>query len=143
MRYGVFAFLSLFFLPFVGRTQSSKNQSILHHEDSRFQAMMRRDTAALSSWLSDNLLYRHSNGLLEDKQRHLQAIATETLVYERIERDSVHVERWGRMAIVNGVVRVAGRLEQAPFEVRLSYLAVYRKKGGRWQLIRWQSTRLP
>lgn len=142
MRYVVFAFL-LPFLPFVGLTQSSKNQSILRDEDRRFQAMMYRDTVALSSWLSDNLLYRHSNGLLEDKQRHLQAIAAGTLVYERIERDSAHVERYGRMAMVNGVARVAGRLEQAPFQVRLSYLAVYRKKGARWQLIRWQSTRLP
>ncbi len=136
--------LSLLLLtPFAGSAQSSKNAAVLQDELRRFDAMTRRDTVELSRWLSEDLLYRHSNGLLEDKRKHLEAIASGALVYERMTRDSAQVQRYGRTAIVNGIAHVQGRLQQIPFEVRLSYLAVYRKKGVRWQLLRWQSTRLP
>ncbi len=130
------------FLPFVALSQSSQNHAVLQDEERRFAAMMRRDTVELSKWLSDDLVYRHSNGLLEDKRSHMKAIAAGALHYERIERDSAYVQRFGRLALVNGVVRVSGRLEQRPFAVRLAYLAAYRKSRGRWQLLRWQSTRL-
>ncbi len=135
--------LLLLLTPFIGSAQSSKNAAVLRDELQRFDAMTRRDTAALRKWLSDDLIYRHSNGLLEDRRSHLEAIASGVLVYEHIARDSAQVHRYGRTAIVNGIARVRGRLQQTPFEVRLSYLAIYRKKGGRWQLLRWQSTRLP
>lgn len=135
--------LLLLLTPFAGSAQSSKNAAVLQDELQRFDAMMRRDTVELKRWLSDDLIYRHSNGLLEDKQGHLKAIASGTLVYEHMTRDSVQVQCYGRTAIINGIARVRGRLQHTPFEVRLSYLAVYRKKGGRWQLLRWQSTRLP
>lgn len=141
MRCWIFALVLL--PPVVGLAQSSKNPSVLQDELRRFEAMMRRDTAELACWLSEELLYRHSNGLLEDRSAHLEAIASGALVYERIARDSAHVQRYGRTAIVQGVARVSGRLQQAPFDLRLAYLAVYRKRGGRWQLLRWQSTRLP
>ncbi len=135
--------LLLLLTPFAGSAQSSKNAAVLQDELQRFDAMMRRDTVELKRWLSDDLIYRHSNGLLEDKQGHLKAIASGTLVYEHMTRDSAQVQCYGRTAIINGIARVRGRLQHTPFEVRLSYLAVYRKKGGRWQLLRWQSTRLP
>jgi hypothetical protein len=132
--------LLLLLTPFIGSAQSSKNAAVLQDELQRFDAMMRRDTAELKRWLSEDLIYRHSNGLLEDMHSHLDAIASGTLVYEYIMRDSAHVQRYGRTAIVNGIARVRGRLQQTPFEVRLSYLAVYRKKGGRWRLLRWQGS---
>ncbi len=144
MQYKAFAFLlALMWPPFAGLAQSSKNRSVLYAEQQRFEAMVRRDTVALSKWLSDELIYRHSNGLFEDKQAHLTAIASGALIYEHIARDSVQVRCHGRTALVNGVAHVRGRLNERPFEVRLAYLAVYRKKGARWQLTRWQSTRLP
>jgi len=130
------------FLPSIALSQSSQNHVVLQDEERRFAAMVRRDTTELSKWLSDDLVYRHSNGLLEDKRSHMRAIAAGVLHYERIERDSAYVQRFGRLALVNGVVRVSGQLEQRPFAVRLAYLAAYRKSRGRWQLLRWQSTRL-
>ncbi len=141
MRYRLCVLLVLTSL--CSTAQRSQNCSILRDEERRFEAMMRRDTAALARWLSADLSYRHSNGLLEDKAAHLQAIASGALIYERILRDSAQVVRYGRTAVVSGVARVAGALRATPFEVRLSYLAVYRKKRGCWQLTRWQSTRLP
>ncbi|MCS6930055.1 MAG: nuclear transport factor 2 family protein [Saprospiraceae bacterium] len=141
MKYKIIVLLLLF--PLCSRGQSSKNLSVLQDELRRFDAMIRRDTAALALWLSEELVYRHSNGLLEDKRRHLEAIASGALVYEQLVRDSAQVRCYGRTALVNGIARVRGCLQQTPFDLRLSYLAVYRKRSGRWQLIRWQSTRLP
>lgn len=132
----------LFLLPLCGRAQSKCDQKILDAELRRFEAMTRRDTVALHQLLTDDLVYLHSNALLENKQEHLGAIATGKLVYQTMTRTQAAVRRYGRTAIVNGNVRVAGILNGNAFEVRLAYSAVYRKQGRRWRLANWQSTRL-
>lgn len=105
--------------------------------------MTRADTTALSPMLSGKLHYVHSNALRENKTEHLEAISTKKLVYQNMERESASVRHYGRTAIVNGVVRVTGKLSGNAFEVRLLYMAVYRKKRGQWRLLNWQSTRIP
>jgi len=123
--------------------QSKAAQKVLETELRRFEAMTTADTAALSPMLSGELFYVHSNALREDKSAHIEAIATKKLVYQTMERESASVRRFGRTAIVNGLLRVKGILNGNAFEVRLLYLAVYRKKRGEWHLLNWQSTRIP
>lgn len=135
-------FFLLFLLPLCGHAQSKCDQKILDTELRRFEAMTRRDTAVLLDLLTDDLVYLHSNALLENKQEHIGAIMAGRLVYQSLTRTQAAVRRYGRTAIVNGTVLVAGILNGTPFEVRLAYSAVYRKQGRRWRLANWQSTRL-
>lgn len=121
--------------------QSKATSKVLAAEQQRFEAMMRADTQTLRAFLSETLVYVHSNALVEDKSAHLSAIASKKLVYENMERVSAEVQIYGKTALVNGVLNVKGILNGNAFEIRLLYLAVYRKKHGNWQLIRWQSTR--
>jgi len=130
------------FLPFAGLAQSGHNQKILDVEQRRFEAMIRKDTAALRNMLTNDLVYLHSNALQEDKAEHIGAIVSGRLVYQKMTREQTNVRRYGRTALVNGIVQVSGILNGTPFDVRLAYSAVYRKKGGRWRLANWQSTRM-
>lgn len=133
-----------FLLPALGlQAQSKVDLKVLQAELSRFEAMVAADTHVLSPMLSKRLHYVHSNALRENKPEHLNAIATQKLVYQSMERESATVRRYGRTALVNGIVRVQGILAGNAFEVRLLYLAVYRKKRGHWRLLNWQSTRMP
>ncbi len=121
--------------------QSKTEQEILDTELRRFEAMERRDTALLRDLLADDLYYLHSNALHEDKAAHISAIASGRLIYKKMSRERAVVRRYGRTALVNGIVRVSGMLNQASFDIRLVYTAVYRKKCGKWRLANWQSTR--
>ena len=129
-------------LPLFAVAQSKTNQKILETEQRRFEAMTRKDTVALRDLLADDLVYIHSNALTETKSAHISAISTGRLVYEKMIREQATVRRCGKIALSNGIVRVTGILHGKPFEIRLIYTATYRKKGGIWRLLNWQSTRI-
>ena len=133
----------LLLLPFAGLAQSKTERQILAVEQLRFEAMMRRDTVALRPMLADDLVYIHSNALQESKSTHISAISSGRLVYQSMVRETARVRRFGQLALINGVLQVKGILNTNPFEVRLAYTAVYRRGHGQWQLINWQSTRMP
>lgn len=135
-------FLLLIASPFFGLSQSSSSH-VLADENRRFDAMTRSDTAALRGLLHDDLVYIHSNALIENKAQHLTAIAAGRLVYQKMTPENVKVRRYGKTALTNGTVQVKGLLNGTPFELHLTYTAIYRKKRGHWQLLSWQSTRVP
>ncbi len=131
-------------LPFVGLAQSKTERQILAAEQHRFEAMVRRDTVALRPMLADDLIYIHSNALQENRLTHISAISTGRLAYNSMVRETARVRRYGKkMALTNGVVQVKGIINANPFEVRLAYTAVYRRTHGNWQLVNWQSTKMP
>lgn len=104
--------------------------------------MTQKDTARLKKFLADDLVYLHSNGLTETKHGHLESIGSGNITYKSMDRaPQTRVRVYGKWAITNGSVRVVGILKGNPFDVQLTYSAVYRKKKGRWQLVNWQSSR--
>ena len=123
--------------------QAQDSQTILASEARRFEAMTQADTARLRPMLADDLVYVHSNAMKENKAEHLSAIASRKLVYKKMERQDAAVRFYGKTALVNGTIKVQGILNNNAFEVNLIYLAVYRKKRGIWQLVNWQSTKIP
>lgn len=139
MRYLLIILLLHNFLP--GFSQTDKN--ILSVELQRFEAMTRQDTATLKNLLSDDLIYIHSNSMRETKSAHIAAIVSGNLVYQKMNREKVEVRRYGKIALTNGTLQVQGFLNNAPFELRLMYTAVYKKHKKYWQLLNWQSTRIP
>lgn len=138
----VFFTLSFLFLHLFALAQP-RVSFVLKKEGDRFAAMTRSDTAALRGLLHDDLIYIHSNTLTENKAQHIAAIASGRLVYQKMTSESVNLRRYGKTALTNGTVQVKGILNGTPFEVRLMYTAVYRKKRGHWRLLNWQSTRIP
>lgn len=124
------------------QAQNSKAKEVLAAESARFEAMTRADTAALKPMLSEELWYVHSNAMTETRQVHLNAIASQKLVYEKMDRESASVRTYGKTALVNGKLAVRGKLNGNPFELCLLYTAVYRKKHRIWQLVNWQSTKV-
>ncbi len=138
----LFRYLWIFLLGAVDLSgQSNATTAILAIEQTRFEAMIRRDTAALQQLLSDDLVYIHSNALKEDKTEHIRSIASEKIIYKNMDRETAQVRFYGKTSITNGTIKVKGLLSGNPFEVRMLYTAVYRKQHKNWQLVNWQSTR--
>jgi ketosteroid isomerase-like protein len=143
MRNSIYLLFLLGFLQTTSFGQSQSGSAVLKFETQRFEAMTRADTSTLRRMLSDDLLYVHSNALTEKKQDHLNAIASKKLVYKSMEREQARVRMYGKTALVNGTVAVQGVLLGNDFAIRLLYTAVYRKNGKQWQLVNWQSTKIP
>lgn len=141
MRFAIFLFALHFFQ--IGNAQSRASEQVLATELNRFDAMTRKDTPALQNLLADDMIYLHSNNVREDKRTHIAAISSGKMEYKTMERTTVQVRCYGKMAITNGNVRVKGAYNGTPFDILLAYSATYKKHRKIWQLLNWQSTRIP
>lgn len=136
-------FLLLLLLPVFSLVGQSKANKVLGSEQARFDAMKARDTVALHRFLSDDLVYIHSNALRENKSDHIRSIVSGKIVYQSMDREGTTVRIFGETAITSGEIHVKGIISGNPFDVKMLYTAVYRKKKQRWQLVSWQTTRIP
>jgi hypothetical protein len=141
----VFFALPLFLL--VMATSSStiyaQERAILDAEIARFTAQVEKNTPALQQLLDDSLYYLHSNGLIEDKQDFISSVNSGKIVYSRMASSQQRLNRYGKMAVLTGLVMVDGEYEGNAFSIGLYYTSIYRKKRGEWLLVNWQSTRKP
>jgi Domain of unknown function (DUF4440) len=141
-RYSLALLVTL--LPRPISAQDSLQAQILGAEDRRFVAMTRGDTIALRSLLSSDLAYTHTSGEKQDRATFLHALVSGELRYRSIEPTDRVVRILGpdAAAVVgrsNMQVEAAGQVRV--FSIR--YVAVYQRSGSEWQLVVWQSTRLP
>lgn len=117
---------------------------VLVSEDARFAAQVARDTAALGEMVMDNLIYIHSNALVETKADFIESVGSGRIQYLAMAPIGERaLARYGRTAVITGLVGVEGKYQGRTFSLKLRYTAVYRKSGGDWKLLRWQSTQVP
>lgn len=119
-------------------------RSVTESEQLRFDAQVSQDTAALHRLLANDLVYIHSNALVESKADFIRSVGGGGIRYlsmQKVKADPVR--QWGKTAVAVGVVAVRGLYQGSEFAMQLRYTSIYRKTGGNWQLCSWQSTRLP
>ena len=112
---------------------------IIALENRRIEAMIKGDVQALEEILADDLIYTHTTARLDTKTSFIDAISSGKSNYRSIEREDVKVRQFGDTAVVTGHVKF--HVGDNKFEAR--YLDVYAKRNGAWQMVAWQSTRLP
>ena len=135
--------LSLILVQGIEMSGQSNAIIVLATEQSRFDAMINRDTAVLERLLSDDLVYIHSNALQENKRAHIRSIASGKIIYQCMSRSDNVVRFYGKTAINTGAINAKGIISSNPFDLKMLYTAVYRKKKQGWQLVNWQTTRFP
>ena len=116
---------------------------VLRADDNRFDAMRKKDWAALDAALADGLTYVHSTARLESKAEHVQNLRDGKPHYRGIAPRDRQARVLGDMGIVNGVSEMHVERDGKEQRFTVRYLAVYQKAAGQWRMIAWQSTRVP
>ncbi len=117
---------------------------ILGLEERRFAAMMSRDVQALRRMLADDLTYTHSSGQLETKEQLIESIASGAFQYLAIlPEGALDVRVYGDAAVVTGKGTFRVRAGGEERSLKLRFTDVYIVRGDVWQMVAWQSTRLP
>ncbi|MBM4186058.1 MAG: DUF1080 domain-containing protein [Gemmatimonadetes bacterium] len=122
---------------------SSAAQQLAALEADRFAAQINRDTAALRNLLGDDLVYVHSNALIENKEDFIESVASGRIQYDSLVPVRMTHRVHGGTAIGTGRVRVQVRLNGVPARLELLFTNVHQRRQGRWRLVSWQSTRVP
>ncbi len=132
----------LIFLSFNLIAQNKVQRQLESLEHQRFEAMTKKDAAFLQNVLADNLTYTHSNGLVENKNQHIENIKSGFIEYRSMQPESASIQVYKKSAVINGFVKVGGVYKGTEFNIRLRYMDVYVKKRGKWKLAAWQSVKV-
>ena len=115
-------------------------------ELARFKAQETNDFATLERLLADDLVYTHSSGNVDSKAAYIDSLRSGKARYLKIAPDDLKVRVVGDLALIHGrgvftlETNVNGQKGENP--LHLSFLDIWQKKNGKWQMIAWQSTRI-
>ena len=112
---------------------------ILALEDQRIEAMTNGDVETLEKILADDLIYTHTTARLDTKASFIDAVKTGKSNYKSVVRKDIQVRQFGDTAVVTGHAKF--HVGDNKFEAR--FIDVYVKRKGAWQMVAWQSTRVP
>jgi ketosteroid isomerase-like protein len=115
---------------------------IIELDHKRMQAMADKDIATLQALLSDDLIYCHSSARLDTKQSLIGAMQSGATVYTGVDPSDVKAQDLGDAVVLTGIARIQVMSNGKPNAFSVRFTDVYGKKGGNWQMVTWQSTRL-
>jgi ketosteroid isomerase-like protein len=116
---------------------------IIELDRKRMTAMAEKDIAALNTLLADDLIYTHSSARLDTKQSLIGNMESGATVYNSVEPSDVKAQDLGCAVVLTGVARIRVTSGGKPNAFAVRFTDVYANKGGKWQMVTWQSTRLP
>ncbi len=120
--------------------QASDKKAVLANVDALAAAIQNGDGATIAPLLAEDLMYSHSNAMLENKAQAVAAMvkAKNKLVYSPAPTITLH----GNTATVRGYVTTQSVQDGKPVTLKLNILQVWSKVDGRWLLVARQATRL-
>ena len=122
---------------------ADNGQTIIALDKKRMDAMCQKDIPTLNTLLSDDLVYTHSSARLDTKQSLIGSMTSGSTVYTAIEPSDVKAQAMGDAVVLTGSARIHVMSNGKPNSFGVRFTDVYVNKGSQWQMVAWQSTRLP
>lgn len=121
----------------------ANGQTVIELDAKRMRAMATKDVTALKELLADELIYTHSSARLDTKQSLIGAMESGATVYTGVEPSGVEAQDHGDTVVLTGTARINVTSKGAPNAFTVRFTDVYVRRGGRWQMVAWQSTKVP
>ncbi len=122
----------------------TRELNVLQLEKDRFKAMISKDSLKLDRILAGDLLYIHSNGIIDSKETFIKNIMSGQLEYLEIDLQQADIRTHSQTAWIHGAARIKVRMgkDTPVVELVIRYLDVYKKDEGNWKLVAWQSAKI-
>jgi hypothetical protein len=112
-------------------------------EKKRFELTVAKDYAGLDKLLADDLIYVHSNGNVDNEKTFLASLTSGRSTYKKIEPTSMNARLLGEFVFIDGRAKVLVESNGQTNDLDLTYLDVWAKRNGTWQMVHWHSARMP
>ena len=122
---------------------AGNGQTVIELDRKRMTAMAQKDIATLNELIADNLIYTHSSARLDTKQSLIGNMESGATVYSSVVPSDVKAIDCGDTVILTGACRIGVRSGGNAMNFGVRFTDVWVNKGGRWQMVAWQSTRTP
>jgi ketosteroid isomerase-like protein len=115
-------------------------KEILAVDNERYEAMQKRDMAAMDRLHADGLVFINTKGKMLNKAEYLEEIRSGNLKFLSVDTDEYHFYVYGDTVIMNGraksVVEYHGVVNKKPRR----FTSVFIKLQGQWRLVAHQAT---
>src|SRR6478736_2891580 len=122
---------------------AGNGQKVIDLDRQRMEAMAKKDIAALNKLISSDLVYTHSSARLDTKDSLIGAMESGRTVYTAVVPSDVKAQDLGDTVVLTGSCKISVMSQGRPNSFGVRFTDVYANKGGQWQMVTWQSTRLP
>ncbi len=116
--------------------------AIIALDKKRMDAMGAKDIATLNAVIADDLIYTHSSARMDTKATLIGAMESGSTVYTSVVPSDVVAQDLGDAVVLTGVAAISVMSGGKPNSFRVRFTDVYANRGGTWQMVTWQSTRL-
>jgi len=107
------------------------------------KAIVRKDRAAIEANMSEDFRQIDGAGNVETRQSFVDDLMSPQLVIAPYVVEDFDVRLYGDTALLSGRTRMTGTYDGKPFASHYRYIDVYVKRGGRWQIVSVQISRIP
>jgi len=141
----IWLFLPIWLLlaPTPSLAQESTEAELNRLEDLRYQAMQDADVKIMNELFADEFAYQTLLGTTHTKASYIAQFRSGDVKISSFKRENSRVRFYGDTAVVMANTHLDIAFKGEPRQVSLSYLNVWVKRDGRWQLVARQSTALP
>ena len=122
---------------------AGNGQMIIDLDRKRMQAMAKKDIEALDELIAEDLIYAHSTARLDTKTSLIDNMLAGKTVYTSVEPSNVKAQDFGDVVVLTGEAQIKVTVGGAPNAFGVRFTDVYAKRHGKWQMVTWQSTKLP
>ena len=122
---------------------AGNGQMIIDLDKKRMSAMADKDYATLNEVLADDLIYTHSSARLDTKASLVGNMQSGSTVYTSVVPSDVTAQDLGDAVVLTGSCRIGVNAGGRPNSFGVRFTDVYANRNGSWQMVTWQSTRLP
>ena len=122
---------------------SGNERAIIDLDRKRMRAMVAKDVETLEMLLADDLIYTHSSARLDTKRSLIQGMVAGTTVYTGVKPSDVKAQDLGDTVVLTGIAHIEVVSNGTPNAFGVRFTDVYTRRDDRWQMVTWQSTRLP
>jgi ketosteroid isomerase-like protein len=122
---------------------AGNGQMVIDLDRKRMAAMAQKDIATLNELIADDLIYTHSSARLDTKASLIGNMESGSTVYTSVVPADVEAQDLGDTVVLTGSCRISVNAGGRPNSFGVRFTDVYANRGGRWQMVTWQSTRLP
>ena len=116
--------------------------AIIELDRKRMAASVARDYDTLNQLIGDDLIYTHSSARMDTKTSLIGNMKSGSTVYTAMTPSEVVAQDLGDSVVLTGVCAISVMSGGKPNSFKVRFTDVYAKRGGGWQMVTWQSTRL-
>lgn len=122
---------------------AGNGETIIALDRKRMEAMAKKDIATLEAVIADDLIYCHSSARLDTKASLIGNMQSGSTVYSSVVPSEVKAQDLGDAVVLTGLADIKVTSGGKPMAFRVRFTDVYAKRGGKWQMVVWQSTKVP